>query len=1098
MEELLRTEMLFDEFPLCLKTETGICLRNTLPGEVSGENPVVLIPEYASLIEFAQTGRSGTTGKNEISQTYTDPGIGEKAVEIGEYVDWMTLGRFPFLVASDAKYELLLEICLPKRGTWNCWFSLNGGASEEIYIDESHDPDKWFLFPVPGKFSLNKGGNILEISNLLGGKRLRKIILKRADVCLPAELKPSPLQPLRDAWVKLKGLDLCPGMIAEKIVIPYHAGDGTLPEIRLDFHGKNFPVSRLEYQNGFLSVPIHKKITGDSRTLNFSMLLKHDGKNPVMGTPVFYYFPGESAILTMRSGNARLLLEKENGNVIGGCLEGRESTPVLPLFCILPPPLVIGGDGGQPDRANALPPPEEELTELTERSLAKRFFWREENIEILLKLAPEDNGLFQADITVRNHGKSIIAAIQWPSFPPVSLTAEGSGDVMMFPRYEPELIPAPGTRGLQSEVYPCGSMNWVDLSGAGQGLFAGAPDKELTLTRFVSRPTASGTHTAISLEKQHYIHAGEEKNYRYHFGFHSGDWHEGAVLYRRIFTELFGEKLHYPEWVTDSNGIYEASLASVEANLPEIQPPPYAQLTKHHIDRVWYLGGDHLHAWGQGAMDHACPTYYLPDPERGGEEAFEKMTDAWKRAGLHIGSYFHSSAYNPFFAQADVVRSCPVSSLSPGKRPPDRVFFEANCEYSEREGKPSPPVSPDIMEKIKTHEAVIPRKYPRMCSFSRPWQDYLVFWIKEYLNRYSHCSIYHDQLGNAPQHLEFNPSLGVDGAGNGGEKMLLFLKRIKDLADASGHRDLLQIQEAVTDAFSPYAPAFTSGFHRNPEVYRYTFPDFIMYFGHGNGCWKDRMQYQMLQIAFLEGMKFDIQRIKDDGAALHWLRDPLRKWFFRAEYRHNIGVDIRNGTGSRWRCFYTDTEENHALTVSLCDVPENAVLTFDRSRYGTYEKALFFREDGTAEALPVAEGNSVVLPSCRSAVLLLCSKCSEDRSFWLQAIPAGERKLRISAMPVGTDSTPLEVRISDGEHILSVHLNFPEKTVKSPSLELTLPDSFSDRITISADHVMFPLRRFTGTIHGTYCGYPYNRKNLRFHFYEVPPEVKERILREDY
>jgi len=224
--------------------------------------------------------------------------------------------------------------------------------------------------------------------------------------------------------------------------------------------------------------------------------------------------------------------------------------------------------------------------------------------------------------------------------------------------------------------------------------------------------------------------------------------------------------------------------------------------------------------------------------------------------------------------------------------------------------------------------------------------------------------------------------------------------------------DFFQIQEADTDALSIYTAPMTSGFHRNPEVYRYTFPDHIMYFGHANGCWKDRMQYKMLQIAFLEGMKFDILRIKPDSQNIVWLRDSLRAWFFRGTYRHNLGVDIEN-TVAEWRCFYTNTKENQALMISLCNISAGTPLKYDKNLYGDFKKAVFFTSDGNAEYLTLNNCGSVKLPECRTGALLLFRKVSEAKQVWIQAIPDKDINqngiLSVKAISLGKD--PLEVKI---------------------------------------------------------------------------------------
>lgn len=1048
--------------------------------------------DAAAFLVFSESSRnrSGTGGNLEIRQSYSDGDTSAAAYQLSEdgfaCFDHLEYGRFPIWAPEPSPCRIFAEIRIPKHGNWNFYAALNNAPASEQMIQEKN-PGEWFWFALQGDFYLKAGYNQLDLSMVLGGKQIRRIVFLTENENL---LPPPDLRIRRricqSAVFRSEILESGNGFQVFALEIP--CPERSMDDVRVfvvDDHRKLLlPIVKKKHS---LYCGLHDRFSGPEK-ISFEIEFHREaGVNPEFEIPQLLCHETGSRGVSFTSGDSVVYWNPERLNFCGGGICGKTEL-LLPWNSL--PFFEMETSEGNFTSGNA----QFHEIRMASDGFQLEFQWKDlPGVLLTAKFTTEGDGLYSLQIIVKNSSAKIfLDSIRTLQFPNVG--SEWKNSELLFPKYEPELIRNPASSGNLQEIYPRGAFCFCDFSNGETGLFLGAPDAELYLTRFRCTPSPVRDSVTLSLEKLHRIHPGEEAVFTFHFALHRGDWHEGAKLYRRIFDEIFPPVVHYPDWAIESNGYYAASLASVEADLPEIQPPPYENVAQNHLDRAWSLGMDHIQMWGQAAMDHNCPTFYLPDPQRGGESSFLKMIDLFERYRMRVGSYFHSSAYAPFYAQAEWIRGVPRRQILEDGVLLDRQQFLQALDYRSSTAE-APPLIPDnVMESIGRHEAVIPRQYPRICSFSLEFQNYIRCWIRRYMERYHHTVIYHDQLGNAPQRPEYNPYLGIEGAGNGGGAMLRFL--ISLYKEFSGrHPDFLQIQEAVTDAFGYYAMPMTSGFQRNIEVYRYTFPEHQIYFGQGNGCWKDRMVYPVLQRSFLEGLKFDVLRIRKDTARLIRFRDSLKHFFFRARYVHRHGVTLDASSGE-FRVFYRNSPDEHYLMVTLCNLSEGGTLALTPHVYGTrWKQVTFLDENATVNFY--SPDKKIQIPPTRSGVLFFAEKLLPKQNFFCNLEPDENdgKLLRLQIAPLLPDDGEIEFQIT---HELG---SYPAEKVSlangifRKSFHFQSGENLHLELSVGSE---FNLRRLAGSIHGTYYGYPLNRKNLKMHFYEVPEQERKRILNTEY
>lgn len=866
----------------------GITLLNEIPGE---ENDRLVIEAENFTDITSQPGMNSTT--IGIAQEYArndrnarDISIGtDKDASSGKFIHFTKHASYSFLLNKTAPYYIWVRMYLPKDAGWNFFFSMNNCSVVEKRLGRGQsDPVKeYFWTRVPGTFQGKKGSNTLDITWLYAGKRLDKIIVTSDKDFIPKEAgsKKSPLR--KSESVRLISEWLKPSIV-EKITNIYVTDEKSskVHNCKIFYWTGD---KKLEYSQGDLKIDSNKKFKIEA------VIQQHKGMKSLQGLCVDYKL--KDNILMMKTATKRLFFNSQQELCGIETLSDKKWITVIQPFqkC-----LYWGLRLFDSDQKKFFNVTEEQFkTAYSKPSQAQSTLvtYTYKGINVKITIGKSQWDAFRTDISLTNKSPYEICEVQFPLLSGIAVNKSPQNDYMMFPMYEPEIIANPATCGVKDIVYPKASMNWIDVFQQNAGICVTGIDRKITLTKIQNIPANSKNSTGISFTKINRIksHDGQKK-YTFYIYPHHGDWHIGADFYRTVFYSMFPHPV-YPEWLKVVNCWYAPYLASVSRKNPGKQPPPYLSFKQKILDRSFALGTDFVQMWGQGSMDHACPTYYLPDPERGGENAFTELLNQLYKYHIKTGAYVIPNAMSDFYCQADIIRSRKVSDIPEEQRPLTWKEFNENRHfpsYKSRESKLEK-YPKKLMEKIKKHKVVVQRSYRPMAFVSKRWQEYITYWIKRYVIDYGMDVIYMDTFGNTPYTPEYNEKLNMFGYGEGGFDRYKYIQSMTN--ELRKYRpEFTFFQEAVTDAYAIYAAPMTSGFHRNPEVYRYTFPDHVMFFGQANGGWSEKDALKVAGYPFLEGMKFDILRLFKSMMPLIWMRESYVTLFSQCRYHHTFGISF--------------------------------------------------------------------------------------------------------------------------------------------------------------------------------------------------------------
>jgi hypothetical protein len=120
-----------------------------------------------------------------------------------------------------------------------------------------------------------------------------------------------------------------------------------------------------------------------------------------------------------------------------------------------------------------------------------------------------------------------------------------------------------------------------------------------------------------------------------HFGpvalqVHSGDWHEGSVLYRHWFDQHFQVRRR-PKWLRQEMAWQSVIISNCEDEVLyryQDWPKLAADAKKYDVTTFEILG------WNVGGIDRGYPQY-TPDPRLGTHEEFRQALAAIRRLGVH-------------------------------------------------------------------------------------------------------------------------------------------------------------------------------------------------------------------------------------------------------------------------------------------------------------------------------------------------------------------------------------------------------------------------------------------------------------------------------
>jgi len=428
-------------------------------------------------------------------------------------------------------------------------------------------------------------------------------------------------------------------------------------------------------------------------------------------------------------------------------------------------------------------------------------------------------------------------------------------------------------------------------------LYFGCHDPFLTATHIIRRSNIAQNALELSMNRKHRIQPGTSRTYHFALAVHEGDWHRGALIYRSYFYSQYPVNTYRP-WLRSSdawlvgNGAGHAGLTKKSKDYSVIEGD---------FKRAAFLSLPYIQAWGS-TFNGACPTFYLPRKDKGGAEMFVGMIDKWRKAGGEIGYYFHGNAVTPYYLLSDKYFGVDWKEYPERLRPPTWDWYIKNKEYTSEDSV----VDKEKLLKATAELNAMHKKnldfkhgnqeesitgYMPMSWRSDAFPDYLKKWIGIYIKEY-HCSTaYLDTFSFRNERADFNPYLNLHGEGDKPMYKMEFLKSM--LSDMrKSEPAFCALTEGIADVFGSYIYFLLSGFARDPNIFRYTIPDQIIFQGNCNGLWTKPLSRKSLTQSFMLGNRFDYACMFPHSYHLLRLRQRVSPFLNFAIFNDNVGIKV--------------------------------------------------------------------------------------------------------------------------------------------------------------------------------------------------------------
>jgi len=495
-----------------------------------------------------------------------------------------------------------------------------------------------------------------------------------------------------------------------------------------------------------------------------------------------------------------------------------------------------------------------------------------------------------------------------------------------------------------------GVMGWMDLYGERGGLYLATHDESSTATRLMALP-APGPAFDLSLTREIVVRPGETWQCpRSVLAVHEGDWHAGADRYR-AWAESWMQPPDVPQWMHEANGWV---LMGVQNGIEFRRIPDVFRSAQ-------WMGIDYLHVQGQGIdnmwfdaegnrKSHPM-TFLYPSPKFGTPQELKAAVDAIHARDGHVMFYYLYERWTPSLSVSEDFGSGRRSDVPPEYRPPGLDFYYESA-LVERPGGTPPTEHPEMAERI-------------MCLDAPGWKEWMRRWaIDVYARQYGADGFYWDVMGRGGPFRCFNERHGHQGQNHWARGCADVLKTVL----AEGRRinpDYAAAIEGCSDVLGQW-----NGFHlmsgatMHPNVFRYTFPRYLLVDGFSNTTWK-LTHPQKAHRVFLDGERFDIHGYDQRVKRILNLRRRIKPFIdWPAVFRDTVGITVSDPQVQA-RAFCRTDGENRVIAITMMneDAVDGATVEVDLSPIGEAKTAHLFALDGRVEALEVGSG-----PSARLAV----------------------------------------------------------------------------------------------------------------------------------
>jgi hypothetical protein len=487
----------------------------------------------------------------------------------------------------------------------------------------------------------------------------------------------------------------------------------------------------------------------------------------------------------------------------------------------------------------------------------------------------------------------------------------GAVNTLAWPYAAGEIIREPALRGDLSVKYiDHAGFPWLDLYSAdGEGLYAGMHDPQLIGTEIACKPGNDELTVRFSFSKAHRVKAGGGRiEYRYVLAAHAGDWHWAADTYRTFFRSLYPIN-RYTRWLRESDAWMAGRAAGCGMRVPHDGGGIRREARYDELDwdfqNAAFHGLSYVQGWGS-VGDGACPTYYQPRIEMGGEDRFAAQIQRWRKAGGSIGYYFHGNALGAYYVLSPHYFGRPWTDYPAEARPPDWDWYARNLHCPDEEFTPNrealAQASAAFQEYFDSDKKMTGSmaewrvdSYPPINWASGEFGDHLMKWVGKYVGEYGCNTAYLDTFSFFNAIPDFNPRLGHHGENDQVAVKDRFLDAYFEKMSALDP-EFVSLTEGVADVFGSRLYFLLSGFDRTSNLMRYMLPDQIYFLGNANGLWSESLSRRSLSRSFVFGMKFDLIADTMPLFPHSWhllkLRQRVSPFLNYAAFKDDVGVRV--------------------------------------------------------------------------------------------------------------------------------------------------------------------------------------------------------------
>ncbi len=904
-------------------------------------------------------------------------GVEDTTCSGGRYVVKVDRAFFPINVRTHGRYQRWSRAFFPQGGGWLHSESMDLGPQNWVTDCDGSTAGRWVWVKGP-VYDLTAGPHLLWIHNWHGGARLDKVVLLPEGSPEPeglgaASLKRSPAT----AGFVLTPLVTVPGLKSlDRAEWPLDARQG---EVRLSASvdgGAHFmPFSEL-------STASYAGLAAPKLQLRADLRALADGTSPILDTPRLSYTIDPTAFVTLDNDAVRATFLKATGALVG-LLDKKAGVECVSGAGAEAPPFELRLLPKGATDPQAIPATEIRLASLKVAPGRLTAKYVTDGGVIANLTVDLRGGELAFALDVNNQSPVDVVEVACPSLPGVRLGDRGEDDLLLTPDgWGGTEITDPVRAGGGYVPYPCGgSMAWLDLyeKAPGHGVYLTSHDPSLLGSRLQAASRSDTSTLTFGIVRFAHVRPGRKWSAPAAMvGVHAGDWHAAADAYR-TWARTWLHRPQPPEWVREADGWYGLVVSADGPHLPFRQIPDMLKPMRE-------LGTNYIQVWGQMVGGANCDALPYPNPVLGTTDEFKAAIREVRKWGAHITFYVSSQFWRVDYGDAPSLGSTPRSMLSPTVPTWDWNEWRdyAIRSYSGAFSGDSPLSAADE-KKYGT-----PWLRTVMCPFTDAWANrHLKYWcVSQYGGEYGANGIYLDETAAAAERVCFASDHGHEHQGIWGSSLVRDMRAM--VTEGRRHDpDWAFAMEACSDALGQYAdvdlisPAsarkdgvWGAARHYVPEVFHYTFPEYILYNGTANGLY-GKSEDDCLLDAHLLGNRYDVFSVQPGGRYLA-LRRCTKQLLYRARFVDSIGV-ASDDADVRAKNNILQDERNDVRIVNVANPAGKATVSVavDMARAAA-ASAYFFDLEGKEGALPLrktASGVSLIAPTSRASTVVIATTC---------------------------------------------------------------------------------------------------------------------------